>query len=197
MSIGYRAWVISTRIITVVAIVIILFAIITPSYSPSTKRSIVARVKGDERTISLSLETYYIDHNNYPAWSLRNDENAFGGIPDKKGKLARIPTFLSPHHAKPITLTTPIAYLSIYYADPFAPIKGATFAYWTPEKDHGIGYILWSPGPDETYGLTIENVAGAYDASTSATIPSEMLIGLTYDPSNGTVSGGDVWRVKE
>ena len=160
-------------------------------------RSKVARVKGDERTISLSLETYYIDHNNYPAWSVRKEENAFGGIPDKKGKLARIPTFLSPQNSMPITLTTPVAYLSVYYADPFAPIKGATFAYWTPDSKHGTGYILWSAGPDNIYELTIDNVAKAYDASTSATIPSEMLIGLTYDPSNGTESGGDVWRVKE
>ncbi len=106
-------------------------------------------------------------------------------------------------------LTTPIGYITSYPADPFADTKGATFCYFA----NANGWILWSCGPDtdEAQGTELGYVTSAatnkvetlYDVSVAQ--PSAVLIAgqaaagraYTYDPTNGTVSPGDVYRVKQ
>jgi len=107
-------------------------------------------------------------------------------------------------------LTTPIGYITSYPADPFADTKGATFCYFANPN----GWILWSPGPDtdEASGTNLGNVTapGANVVETLYDVreaqPSAALIAgsagtppraFTYDPTNGTVSPGDVYRVKQ
>jgi prepilin-type N-terminal cleavage/methylation domain-containing protein len=107
-------------------------------------------------------------------------------------------------------LTTPIGYITSYPADPFTDTKGATFCYFA----NANGWILWSPGPDtdEAQGTNLGTNANPgtnavetlYDVSQSQ--PSVTLVAgiggsqtkaFTYDPTNGTVSPGDVYRVKQ
>ncbi len=108
-------------------------------------------------------------------------------------------------------LTTPVGYITSYPTDPFVDTKGATFCYFA----NANGWILWSPGPDTDEGQGTNlgtNVTGGstnavetlYDVSKSQ--PSlELIAGIggslnrafTYDPTNGTVSPGDVYRVKQ
>lgn len=114
------------------------------------------------------------------------------------------------------TLTTPQSYITSYPADPFSPIQGATFVYWSVRpgaadpsgkivgKDSptsGVGWILVSPGPDRKYDIPDD--WDVYDPSVAQ--PSERLLtgtnrkgyAFTYDPTNGTFSHGDFWRVKQ
>jgi len=114
------------------------------------------------------------------------------------------------------TLTTPIGYMKELPTDPFAGEAKATFVYWNvfpgqPDPDgrpydrirfFGTnGWILVSPGPDGHYDLPGEwNV---YDPGVRQ--PSLRLLAgtnkkgaaLTYDPTNGTISNGDIWRIKQ
>ena len=112
-----------------------------------------------------------------------------------------------------LTLTTPLSYISSYPADPFSPIPGATFVYWSvapgaPDPSGKIvrstsnfGWILVSPGPDRKYDILGD--WGVYDPNVPQ--PSERLktgsnrkgYAFTYDPTNGTFSHGDFWRVKQ
>lgn len=160
-------------------------------------RSKIARTKGDQRTLTIALETYYLDQRNYPAWSLDRSQKFAGEMKDRKGILERQPTFRLRNGSALNTLTTPVSYMSKYYLDPWSPIKGASFSYWTnaTATTTATGYILWSPGPDGVYDLSIDNIAKAYDPKTS--VPSNLLIQLTYDPSNGAGGRGDIWRVKQ
>jgi len=114
------------------------------------------------------------------------------------------------------SLTTPIAYITSITTDPFSDTKGSAFGYFNA-KD--AGWILWSYGPD-----TDENTADADGNSNGpiqATIwvnymdqtvynpyvtnPSldlmtgahPLLGAYSYDPTNGTSSKGDVWRVRQ
>ena len=57
---------------------------------------------------------------------------------------------------------------------------------------HGKGWIMISPGPDCKFDI---DPAKCYDGNIPQ--PSELLIRMSYDPTNGTVSPGDVWRVKQ
>jgi len=118
---------------------------------------------------------------------------------------------------KLMTLTTPISYITSYFTDPFADTKTAAFAYSQTPKGFGTGWILWSYGPDTdengpfmdaSYkaggdirviapegGWTVQVAETYYNAGGS--VPSGDLLAITYDPTNGTTSNGDVWRVKQ
>jgi hypothetical protein len=72
-----------------------------------------------------------------------------------------------------LVLTTPIAYIATVPADPFAP-NSATYGYEQQAAGQGQTWTLRSIGPD-----------GADDSGSTL-----------YDPTNGTVSGGDIVRTK-
>ena len=146
------------ELLIVVAIIAILAAIAVPNFLEAQVRSKVARVKGDQRTLTIALETYYLDQNDYPAHdsSYPNQQTGYGcnsGI-DKinKSPCALMPTFRIRANEKDqlATLTTPISYVSSYFTDPFADTKGVAFNYSKPK--FGTGYMLWSYGPDGDEG---------------------------------------------
>jgi hypothetical protein len=114
-------------------------------------------------------------------------------------------------------LTTPNAYIASYPVDSFSPLPGATFVYWSvapgtadpsggivgrDSPTTGIGWILVSPGLDRRYDILPDDW-DVYDPSVAQ--PTERLLAgtnkegraFTYDPTNGTISDGDVWRVKQ
>jgi hypothetical protein len=109
------------------------------------------------------------------------------------------------------TLTSPISYVGTYFPDPFAKgHKAATFAYYHDAN----GWIIISFGPDVDADGTNPGDLGCYDGGGIETVyrsniaqPSLTLLcgasgvgdqeAFTYDPTNGTVSPGDVYRVKQ
>ncbi len=66
--------------------------------------------------------------------------------------------------------------------------SGATFGYW--RNDEGTGWILFSPGPDGVYDIV------PWEDYDPANHPTPALIEKSYDPTNGTYTRGDLWRVK-
>lgn len=115
--------------------------------------------------MATALESYYIDNNRYPPYT---------GDP---------PSLLS-------SLSTPIAYLTIYPVDPFQNYRQTFFYYTDPSAQ---GWIVFSPGPDRTIDLTLEFLQSRYFPGMS---PDALeLVPFTYDPSNGNESGGDIFRM--
>lgn len=84
-------------------------------------------------------------------------------------------------------LTTPLAFVSGLYRDQYTHRGSLRYAYHTD----GHGWILFSPGPDRRY-----DIVPARDYDGSIPQPSPRLLLLSYDPTNGTASAGDVWRVR-
>ena len=127
---------------------------------------------------------------------------------------------------RPATITTPISYFTSYPADPFADTRGLPFRYYSntrgwilgsfgPDADQGSttsgggavlagsGDLRWAEGtyadePGNTSGGL--GVAGFVFAGVE-TIYDQADLSLvflgSYDPTNGTVSSGDVWRVRD
>ena len=169
-----------------VAPVGILAAIAVPNFLEAQSRSKVARTRGDLRTLTIALETYYLDNNAYPPSSADAAKNLFSKVAPAYPALAKQPTFAGGQ------LTTPIAYLSSYFSDPFAEVKNTPYCYYSDGKSV---YLTWSPGPDGKFDITKGNVAQMIDPATHQ--PTAALTELTYDPTNGTKSAGDIWRIKQ
>jgi len=154
-------------------------------------RERVSRVKADLRSMATAIESYYVDTDAYPAWSAVavNSES-------------QIPSFVgsSPSDSLIGHLTTPISYVSNYFPDPYTRPNDRSYAYWQidshdAEGHEFNGWIAWSPGPDEDYDLTLQNIAQAYDPA--AKVPNNYLLQITYDPTNGEMSNGDLYRTKQ
>ncbi len=186
------------ELLIVVAIIAILAAIAIPNFLAAQVRAKVSRSKNDLRTIATALESYMIDNNTYPINPTAGRSGYFG----YDGVFVDY-TFI---------VTTPIAYITNYPKDPFAvgvsiPADGVGYFFytyeevnWTPAATFGSAkhFAILSFGPD----LMPE---GAMPVPTTGATPwtSERLTGsdiLTwaraYDPTNGTVSYGEIYRTQ-
>lgn len=208
------------ELLIVVAIIAILAAIAVPNFLEAQIRSKVSRARADMRSLATGIEAYFVDNNSYPActvtpaWSINNSA---------RGNASSRVTFRTPRTTSEMlaTLTSPIAYINNVFADPFAESKGAAFGYYAsgeertdvrtrysnPGQNQKGGWILVSYGPDvdesTTNGDQVESVYKVTVSQPSLTMITLFWSGTpvtdcyTYDPTNGTVSGGDVYRPKQ
>jgi type II secretion system protein G len=191
------------ELLIVVAIIAILAAIAVPNFLEAQTRSRTAKVKSEFRTISTALEAYVIDERHYPP--------SYGvglalGAEQMEGSL------------KP--LTTPVPYLTSVsgLVDPFANADRLRDERNTRPIYHYINYeALDRVDPiDWMWGVIRDRNNGNMGLSHRAYIISsagpdrmdhtiywvdtepqnEMLFfGLLYDPTNGTMSYGDLGRM--
>ncbi len=191
------------ELLIVVAIIAILAAIAVPNFLEAQVRSKVSRARADMRSQVTAIEAYGVDYNNYPPAC-----DAFitpcTGLSDAAFH-ARMPTYL----------TTPIAYMTSLPFDPFVK-SDSTFSnsvypissrvgerytwfnwnwYLSPaaggsnpngSADFWNGPIAWTGqwlsygyGPDQT----------PFHGSGATFLP--------YDPTNGTVSDGNIVRCQK
>jgi Tfp pilus assembly protein PilE len=154
-------------------------------FSEANIRSRISRAKSDQRSLANALEAYYVDNNSYVSWAT-GDQGVNNFLPAGSASRGR-PTFRRPSAGGPMTLTTPLAYITQLQPDPFAPDKGAVHSYYCD----GGGWILLSAGPDGDYDIDPQKL---YNSSVPQ--PSAELLSKNYDVTNGTVSDGDIFRVK-
>lgn len=173
------------ELLIVVAIIAVLAAIALPNLLEAQVRARVSRVKSDMRTVATAMEGYAVDNNKYPP-------NYDSGIYDVRPGTEYL-TFAS--------LSTPIAYVTstptdVFRPDAREPSRGLFFDYVAQDsvfaqsrysdsvrafyRATGTKWTVGSAGPDKT-----NNEVGFY---------LDQWVTRTYDPTNGTVSSGDVWR---
>ena len=178
------------ELIVVVIIITILAVIAVPNFFQYSGPSRVSQALTGSRTLSVALEAYFADHGAYPPSTgildIQADSDAYGTPPKILGHTFR---------GAP-GLTSPIAYISAYPRDPFGT-KGTVLRYYSDGKF----WIVGSAGPDKILSLPWEGgIERLYDSSL-ADPGLPLLTGsgphgaYTYDPTNGTNSAGDVWRV--
>jgi len=182
------------ELLIVVAIIAILAAIAVPNFLEAQVRAKVSRCKADMRSTVTAIESYAVDNNTYPLYGVVLPSDAIQmpamGVSAKH-------EFAHPH------MTTPIAYITSQFEDPFAtkligpePVirwynyMNMPYHFSFPghplpqsERDKLLDQTgLWrliACGPDGDRG---------YDAKFTNTI---------YDPTNGTVSDGDIVRTQK
>lgn len=187
------------ELLIVVGIIAILAAIAIPNMLEAQIRAKVARVKSDLRTVTTGLESYRVDHNGYPLYHYaRNAQSSASGYSFHPGG-----TILSVNQSPPFDgrnpLTTPVAYLTSAPGDPFnvrSPDDAPEAAqYW---------YVNWDylnktvPGVDQFEEL--QRIQGPWRLHSSGPDrggpDSNSEEHTSYDPTNGTVSLGDVIRTQ-
>ncbi len=146
----------------------------------------VARAKSEIRNLAVALEKYYIENNSYPP--AVDGEGTI--VPFSEDGLD-----LSWGHV-PWLLTTPVGYQSSIPHDPFRPREGAgwsrTYRYATKAKEY---WIMASAGPDLDQDMLLQG----YIRSASGDITRYLTqygkgTAVEYDPTNGVMSSGDVFR---
>lgn len=195
------------ELLIVVAIIAILAAIAVPNFLEAQTRAKVSRVKTDLRTQAVAIESYVVDWNTLPR--------------DSDSDLDR--EYVADYHLKAngaTQLTTPIAYITSLLQDPFTPpgskdvtggaadgyrIGSGTWSYpannATP-PDHqsafavmqangkSMAYVTLSPGP-----IKKRERMGYKCFPFRATDANEQGQYVPYDPTNGTISAGDIYRM--
>jgi len=176
------------ELLIVVAIIAILAAIAVPNFLEAQVRSKVSRAKADMRSLATAIEAYATDQNRYPHAEVVPDNNGFN------------------HHVMQVGLiTTPIAYItsSIIFKDPLKKGYGYTddrcflYEYMNLQYyyDHNPVGADWF---SRTYGNWRLACAGpdgwVFNSTLSGPDGQASFWTTTYDPTNGTVSLGDIYR---
>jgi prepilin-type N-terminal cleavage/methylation domain-containing protein len=189
------------ELLIVVAIIAILAAIAVPNFLEAQTRAKVSRVKADLRSVATALESYIVDWNFFPP-----DE---GPVPGTQYRLEAVSE-----------LSTPIAYItSAAIRDPFnnsaTGIMGnllSSFQYFNFSSGGSVqnwgdvalmtGYpefqtrtaVLKSWGPDRTDNGLEWVIMGLAEFAPTSDPNGDIGINRVYDPTNGTISAGDVGR---
>jgi prepilin-type N-terminal cleavage/methylation domain-containing protein len=199
------------ELLIVVAIIAILAAIAVPNFLEAQVRAKVSRVQAEMRSVSVAMEAYFVDHNRYPIPSDQDGRE----IPNPRTAVSVLPF----ETRLPITLTTPVAYLTSHMVDPFATHRlGESGVYHCITLDYitmrqlnapranwfrvwrdfyrelrgidppdQIRYYFTSFGPDKQHDADIPHAGGG------PTGPHQHAPGSLYDPTNGTISAGDIY----
>jgi prepilin-type N-terminal cleavage/methylation domain-containing protein len=179
------------ELLIVVAIIAILALIAVPNFLEAQTRAKVSRTKNDLRTLSVAWEAYHVDWSMYPQdqdnWI---DVGTGGGDPATEWGYRQV--------------TTPVAYITSIPNDPFFAAQGlppgmgdsgavsyaphyevASEQIGAPASDKNSGlydcYCMHGLGPDRNDDFDGNDQWPANNASI-----------LIYDPTNGTVSEGDI-----
>lgn len=170
------------ELLIVVAIIGILAAIAVPNFLESQVRAKVSRVKADMRALKLAIECYRTDHSALPEGDYFPEDFV-------RYRLSR--------------LTTPVAYISSLPGDPFYTTTYSrtpagdepSFIYhiarhhrywflgpynWNPSHPH---WVFW---PRNMYPEWILVSKGPWG------IMEPFVYAIPYDPTNGTVSFGEI-----
>ncbi len=183
------------ELLIVVAIIAILAAIAVPNFLEAQIRSKVSRQQANMRTVATALESYSVDHNKYPpttwnptngSWVLEERWKVFPGTLTTPisyvSSNAPLEDIFRRAHNFDTELSYQIMYLpSVWYLPPYRSDDGT---YWKQCRRYGL-WVLRSAGPD-TYYQNHFDMKGDYDNGGWNL--------ASYDPTNGTVSAGDIYR---
>jgi prepilin-type N-terminal cleavage/methylation domain-containing protein len=176
------------ELLIVVLIIAILAAIAVPNFLEAQVRSKVSRAKADMRSITVAIEAYTADNTEPPRMSHTTFDST-----ERNGYLSKV-------------LTTPIQYISsTRLQDPFGYQDKSTndvefLTYQVPKLYYDV---IYPSGNGHTYFIAVESYYGAWrmcSVGPDRTYGDRTVLNypdIMYDPTNGTVSVGNIWRCQK
>lgn len=191
------------ELLIVVAIIAILAAIAVPNFLEAQTRAKVSRTRADMRSMATALESYRIDWNNYPLSVDTMTSATF---------VPRVRSF--------VPLTSPVAYITSAFPDVFntmqppsptgtSPTDTRVLVYWAPDFLTNSATLrtrtamIFAEFSDISDGTTVKReplwtlISYSPDQDFDVLEPAFAATIQAYDPTNGTVSDGDVVRFRE
>ena len=189
------------ELLIVVAIIAILALIAVPNFLEAQTRAKVARCMTDMRSLATASEAYTVDHNYPPLYGhiRANGEVQYPATDNIDGVNDQM-SFVGP------CITTPVAYITAAFPDPFATKFAVTGAAATPEGEKLVKNLEYI-----NLEQHVANFTGVVPPFAPRLIPAwgqwrmvgagpdgdrgkDIKLNVVYDPTNGTVSDGDVVR---
>jgi len=178
------------ELLIVVAIIAILAAIAVPNFLEAQVRAKVGRCKSDMRSMATALEAYRVDWEGYPPYG-RIDPTGALQYPARQNDMNDKMCFVGP------PITTPVAYVASFFPDPFAthllPLPEMKLIEYLNLEQHvgnfGAALPPFAPKLIPAWGFW-RMVAAGPDGDRGLDIKTN----IVYDPTNGTVSDGDIVR---
>ena len=177
------------ELLIVVAIISILASIAVPNFLEAQTRAKVVRIQADQRSIATAIESYRVDFNRYPPRQRYPSATNQAGIGDAQTRIEDMSRF-----------TTPISYIGRIPTDIFENALASpnnVIDYWDREVLESLPtnaepeWVLVSVGPDSTMG---HQGNMGHLPTMSGTDVAFGTYKLDYDPTNGTISFGNVMR---
>jgi type II secretion system protein G len=209
------------ELLIVVAIIAILAAIAVPNFLEAQTRAKVTRVKADFRALATAIESYAVDYGTYmPGSAGLNVGNPLPPLPPNNAIANQGFSML----VSPISYITTIPLEPFGYIQVGNQIRMPLYECQTGKVGVGSAgrnrgslaaimpaniFMLESVGPDkidDTSNIASPNPWGSLGtAGGTGEFPMRawrgqeggtpaLIIGIVYDPTNGTLSSGQVWR---
>lgn len=192
MSLGHRGFTL-IELLIVVAIIAILAAIAVPNFLEAQTRAKTARCTGDMRSFATAIESYRVDHNRYPVYG-RIDSSDLVQYPAIANDFNDRMQFVGP------LITTPIAYITSIFDDPFASEFLGPYPIRKLEYINLQQHVANFPNPTIPLATKLipawgywRMVAAGPDGDRGKDIKGN----IVYNPTNGTVSDGDIVRCQK
>ncbi|MEI7634414.1 MAG: prepilin-type N-terminal cleavage/methylation domain-containing protein [bacterium] len=213
------------ELLIVVAIIAILAAIAVPNFLEAQTRSKVSRCHADMRTVSVGLESYSIDNNQLPPatqwnpdmpWGFNNYLWAKSTAPQVCKYLTTPIAYLSSLPIEPFSQGRLGQGTYSVYSYAYTNFEGMSKNPWassygyptgpgygsTPELHLNFGtkvvtrtrFLLTGNGPDGQSNFPTISYNGCQGLK--ALVEQTENLFNTYDPTNGTMSAGDIFRTE-
>jgi type II secretion system protein G len=172
------------ELLVVVAVLAILAAVAVPNMLEAQVRAKVSRTRTDLRTAATALEAYYVDNNAYPPnLNLRpiSTPVAYVSSSEIPDLFAAAEGWRTIGYLEALATSQP-SFLEAFRVTRYTEAECADLA--------SHRYFVFSNGPD-CIGEALANPQRSFDDMVRHASAD---LGYFYDPSNGTVSRGDIVR---
>lgn len=175
------------ELLITVSIISILSAIALPNFLAAQTRAKVSRATSDLRILKQASEQFHIDNQNYPFFHYEYGGTHAGGAIYAYGEADPLWNGANP-------ITTPVAYLSSFPLDPFQLTDSDI-----PSEAREYQYIHYPYAlkklEEDAIPAHYQNsmaIFGDYKWFSIGPLWDGFEPDFQYDPTNGTVSGGDI-----
>lgn len=191
------------ELLIVVAIIAVLAAIAVPNFLESQTRAKVSRAAADMRTLATAVEAYRLDNNSYPVYAAITGLSPDAPVQDPAASTGD--DYFEVLSRRPgLCLTTPVAYITAIASDPFAGRYSGTgpaalvqdFAYKNARFNAQLFVGVPEPwlGPGGSRFIAAWGEWRLVSAGPDLDRTVDIKRNRVYDPTNGSVSDGDIVR---